>query len=574
MKPIWAFVGLLASTVHAQPPATSDRPVLRIAYFIPTDRQPDPDRVERLDRVMTEIQRFFREGMEDAVKKPLTFELDRDEKGQLRVHEVRAKEPMKGYGRDAAGKVRDEVKAALAKQNVDLDRETVVIFQVLLEWQGPKAFEIGPYVGGGDAFSGTAWVYDDAKLDPRLLASKEPGGFYHRPCSLGEFNTHYLGGVAHELGHALGLPHERERLDETATRGHSLMGAGNHTYGQELRGEGRGTFLTMASALPLAVHPLFTGKRLPRAALTCRIVELDAKPEKRRFTLRGRLQGGPPVVSIIAYADSSKVPGDYDAISFTSPVDADGRFEMTVADLGTDSYELRLRVMGQTGDTVYFPFPFEVDGNELPQVEPILEMPWLSRGSQAFQARDKQRLTAIVAEARQARPKATVLLRKLAHYAKLADAPQPQDMAKVPAAAESIALSDVAFEAESTGWGPSMRNQVSGNGDASGLLEVGGQFFETGLYAHAPARHAVRVNKQWKTLTTSYGLQDRHHGSVVFVITADGKELFRSEKITDHTLRTKSVDIAGATLLELTVEDAGDGGNSDWGVWVEPKLGR
>ena len=79
-----------------------------------------------------------------------------------------------------------------------------------------------------------------------------------------------------------------------------------------------------------------------------------------------------------------------------------------------------------------------------PQVEPILEMPWLSRAYQAFQARDKPRLTAVLAEAKTARPKATVLLRKLAHYATLADAPQPRDLAKVPAETKSIALSEVA----------------------------------------------------------------------------------------------------------------------------------
>ena len=73
------------------------------------------------------------------------------------------------------------------------------------------------------------------------------------------------------------------------------MGAGNHTYGKELRGEGRGTFLTAAAALPLSVHPLFTGKSQPRQELTCKLVELEATPEKGKLTLAGRLEGGPRV---------------------------------------------------------------------------------------------------------------------------------------------------------------------------------------------------------------------------------------------------------------------------------------
>jgi hypothetical protein len=226
-----ALVLLLVALPHAargQAAAGNARPVLRVVYFTPTDRRPEVDRVERLDRTLSEVQRFYREGMQANGHGPLTFELDRDANGKLRIFDVRAKGPMREYGRDASGKVRAEVQAAL-KGQLDLDRETVVIFQQLLDWRGDQAIEIGPYVGGGDAHSGTAWVYDDAKLDARLLASKESGGYYTAPCSLGQFNTHYIGGIAHELGHALGLPHERERPLELPRRGNSLMGAGNHT---------------------------------------------------------------------------------------------------------------------------------------------------------------------------------------------------------------------------------------------------------------------------------------------------------------------------------------------------------
>jgi hypothetical protein len=137
-------------------PADPARPVLHVAYFIPTDRTPEPDRVARLDRVMTEVQRFYRDGMKQNGFGPMTFELDRDAKGALKVYDVRGQEPMRSYGRDDSEKVRREVKAALAKEGLNLDFETIVIFELLLEWQGDKATEIGPYVGGGNAHGGTA----------------------------------------------------------------------------------------------------------------------------------------------------------------------------------------------------------------------------------------------------------------------------------------------------------------------------------------------------------------------------------------------------------------------------------
>jgi hypothetical protein len=38
-----------------------------------------------------------------------------------------------------------------------------------------------------------------------------------------------------------------------------------------------------------------------------------------------------------------------------------------------------------------------------------------------------------------------------------------------------------------------------------------------------------------------------------------------------HDLR---VDVSGVDALELVVEDGGDGGNSDWSVWVATQLSR
>ncbi len=387
------------SSSFGQEAGTLSRSVLRVVYFSPSDRQPEPDRVERLDRVLTEVQRFFREGMQQQKLGERTFPLERDPGGKLQLYEVRGQEPMTGYGRNDSRKVREEVKAAL-KSQLDIDRETIIIFQQLLKWDGPKAIELGPYVGGGDAFSGTAWVFDDAKLDPRLLASTEPGGYYNGPCSLGKFNTHYLGGVAHELGHALGLPHETERPEETGRFGSSLMGAGNHTYGKELRGEGRGTFLSSAAALPLSVHPLFTGQPKASTPLTCQITEVTAETESGRFTLRGQLTGGPRVIGMVAYSDPQRVPGDYDAFTATSPVDQDGRFELSITDLKPGLYDLRLRPLGAGGDSTYFHFIFEVDSQTLPLVEPILEGPWLRHAFVAYGARDGKQLAEVISEAK------------------------------------------------------------------------------------------------------------------------------------------------------------------------------
>ncbi|MCL1920789.1 MAG: NPCBM/NEW2 domain-containing protein [Kiritimatiellaeota bacterium] len=550
------------------------RPVLRVAYFTPTDRTPEPDRVERLDRVLREVQRFYKEGMAQNGYPGRGFELDRDANGALRIFDVNGKHPMREYGRNDSGKVRGEVKDALARQGVNIDREVIVIFQQLLEWQDGKATELGPYVGSGGARygCGTAWVYDDAKLDARLLASKEPGGYYHGHCSLGKFNTHYIGGTAHELGHAFGLPHDCESAADRAAKGASLMGGGNHTYGMDVRGEGLGTFLSAASALPLSVHPLFTGKREQVPPVDCRITALAAGYKDGHLTLDGRLEGPAMPVGIVALNNFSDTPGDYHAVGWTSPVAPDGRFRLAMNELQPGNYGLRLRAYGPAGDEKTFTFSYKVDAQGVPDRSPFEDAIWLQNALEAFNAKDAGRLKGITAEVRRARKAdPTQLLARLAHMDKLLTDPKPAALASVTA--NTALLGDIAFESATVGWGQPLRNQVLAN-DRGPLIEVGSAFFPTGLYAHAPSGYVYAPDGKWKTLATGYGIQDGNSGTVVFVIKGDGKELFRSDTIRDHTVRTQTVSVQGIRRLELITEDAGDGNGSDWGVWLEPRLQR
>jgi hypothetical protein len=119
-----------------------------------------------------------------------------------------------------------------------------------------------------------------------------------------------------------------------------------------------------------------------------------------------------------------------------------------------------------------------------------------------------------------------------------------------------------------------LRDQVLAEGGSTCFLQVGGEFYESGLYAHAPSKYGLELHQAWKRFTGGYGLQDGHDGSVVFVVRGDGRELFRSKRITDHDLHSIDLDIAGINRLELVVDDAGDGPTNDWGVWITPFLGR
>src|SRR5262249_8203089 len=150
----------------------------------------------------------------------------------------------------------------LNRAGILLEHETVLIFCHLATYD-EKAGTFrhhSPYFGAWSQQSGLCYAADWSTQDLNNLKKTQPklnDGEYG-DMSLGKHTTIFLGGIAHELGHAFALPHCGERWDEKAL-GTSLMGVGNHTYREELRGEGKGSFLTMASALRLASRPLFNG---------------------------------------------------------------------------------------------------------------------------------------------------------------------------------------------------------------------------------------------------------------------------------------------------------------------------
>ena len=373
------------------------KPPLLIAYFVPGDRTPIPGYVDRLDRVMTEVQGFYRKGMEAAGYGPMTFDLARDKGGKLEVHLVRGKDSMRAYGRDDSSKVRAEVASFLRSKGVGVDERTLVIFEVLLEWKDGRAIEVGPYVGGGSHLAGTAWVFDDELLDPSQLSSKAPGGYYGGPCSIGAFNSHYIGGVAHELGHALGLPHV---AGPASNPKHSLMGDGNHTYGEELRGEGAGSYLHPASAMLLARCRPFAGENgSEELPVSCDFTDLQATYRNGQLVLAGRLEAEPRVFGLVAYNDSLKVPADYDAKGWTSDVDASGRFQLSVGELEAGPYELRLQACHTNGPASRFAFKYTVNPQGVPDLKPFSPSVFvLQRAVRAYARRDRRQVEALTAE--------------------------------------------------------------------------------------------------------------------------------------------------------------------------------
>lgn len=555
---------------QAEAPESGER-VLHVIAWRTNDRGFPSAHHERLDRIMTHIQAFYRREMERHGFGPRSIRLDRDPAGTLVVHEVVGEGAWADYDGPDGQRIRKECVGVMRAKGIDIDRETVMLFTNLAEWDPEKLTfrHKSPYYAGGDWRRGTAWQLDSPELDTTNLAAKEPlvqDGQYGR-ISLGKHNSIFIGGIAHELGHALGLPHCRERPDEEI-QGTALMGSGNRTYGDELRGEGKGSFLTLAHALRLASHPQFSGsvKGLstePQGSFTELAVGRAA--DGKSFRLTGRVSGEPPVYAVVGYLDPAG-GGDYDARTVSAVPDAEGRFALDCSALVAGrTAELRLVACHANGATISRGEPYAVAKDGTVDVETMQVAFGLAPFLETLAAEGPAAARGVAPAEGPAARFAAAVLRGRSPGRETVDPAATDDSLK------TLALSQASPVQARVGW---LKPAYDHLPRPEAVIESAGRMFETGIYAHAPALHRYDLAGKWRRLRGECGLPTQSGGSVVFVIKANGRELFRSPELGPGKTTAYDVDLAGVDALELVTEDAGDGNGADWGVWLTPELTR
>jgi hypothetical protein len=558
---------------HAQP---VDRK-LHIIAWTPNDREYPADYERRLSDILLDIQSFYRREMErhglgpsDHQKQTSSIGLALNEKQQVIVHAIQGQHPTSHYRKESGSEIRKECVPELKKLGIDADNETIAIFCNLATWdEEKKSFKHeSPYYAGGSYRSGTAWQLDSPEIKLTSMALKEPlvqDGQYGK-ISMGRHNSIFIGGMAHELGHALGLPHCSGRPDEEE-RGTALMGSGNRTYGEELRGESRGSFLPLSDALRLVSHPQFCKQmEKERNKATSKATDLRLETTGKALRLSGKLTGSPPIYGVVAYYDPDG-NSDYNATSTTAVPAADGTFTVESSALAANKggmlRVLALHANGATSSDATMKIPYKVGRDGTPNIETAQTKMQLAPFLTALNNKD--------------RDGARKLLETLPTKAKdlasrLLDPVSPtQTPAEETATAVTKSLTAYKPTSSKVGYHSPTFDRIPGDGR---LLEANGEIYATGIYAHAPARHEYDLGGKWQKFRGKVAMATGNDGTVQFEVRGDGKELWKSKVIKADQSATFDVDVKDVKKLELIVDPTEDGTRADWGLWITPELVR
>lgn len=144
-----------------------------------------------------------------------------------------------------------------------------------------------------------------------------------------------------------------------------------------------------------------------------------------------------------------------------------------------------------------------------------------------------------------------------------------------PAPTGDTWVSDLTWLRASNGYGPAFRDR-NYYGDP---LVVDGTTYAKGLWTNAPASLTYHLGGRCTQLTADLGIDDsmRAHGedrgSVVYRVLVDGTAAYTSPRLTGSAPATAlAVDVSGARLVELVVDDGGDGKSYDHADWAGARL--
>ncbi len=354
------------SCIQAQHSHTKADPhALNIIYFIPKDLDPVPGYEKRLSTLLLWAQKWFEKQMSQNGYGNKTFHLTKEATtGSIKIVTIKGTKNKDEYPYEGGfSNVLREIAAYKEHHKDQLGSEYSLVILPRYSFKEDGTPHGGPYYG----MSPYCFALDYEDLDIKYMGSKNTRAGY--------LFSVWFGGMLHELGHGLGLPHNSQKLSEGTQpeKGMALMNAGNGTLGISP------TFLTAADCAILNVNPTFNhpqpyNNQQTGSSITIENFKLYYNKEKRAIIAKGIFKSPVKINSIAFYNDpnvnneGSGVSQDYNAISWATKPAPDGSFrmEMPVDEFkykDSTTYELRMLVIQANGYMKYFYHSYEFKDN-------------------------------------------------------------------------------------------------------------------------------------------------------------------------------------------------------------------
>lgn len=164
----------------------------------------------------------------------------------------------------------------------------------------------------------------------------------------GRLLTKWYGGMAHELGHGLNLPHNHQTASDGKKYGTALMGSGNYTFGTSP------TFLTPASCALLDACEVFSvtpSQQFYEGKPEVEVGDVAISFKGDQILVSGNYKSPQTVKALNVYIQDPPyaVNQDYDAVSFSRRLGKkSGKFSMKIDKKeleGLNNNEFRISLM-------------------------------------------------------------------------------------------------------------------------------------------------------------------------------------------------------------------------------------